>query len=603
MNKKQWRKEQMQMRHSRTPHVVGLKLGADDGQVAVLVVSAVTIFLLLFVGFGVDMTNLYFHRQAAQGAADAACIAGATDMFATANGAALGGFTSGTAFDCATTPSASPCKYAALNGYSGAGLATGADSNKVAISFPATVPGVNPAPTAVTGGWSFMQVDVTDRVKVYFASLLSGSKTQDVLARSKCGMVQGLAPVPLIVLDPTCSHAFEVSGASTVAIIGGPVRSIEVNSDNTSCAAATQSSANSCSGNGTIDLSKGGPNFTGGQIGIFGAPSTSSPNFLAGTTGGWIQPAAPVQDPFKLLAPPSTQKVLNTAPDSFPSKCTTNANPCKVNYGTDGCPDTSGCLEYGAGLYTSAISVKGVTAIFDPGVYYIQPAANAMDKDSCGSGGSGCLASKPTGSCHYDFAVDSGGVVRPSTATGDGSGGTMFYLSGTGGSTGTYGSVFFGSNAGKSANNSVDAFQSSGVTCPGGPAPDPPLPATLAGDVLLGPCSGSFTDSSGKNRGMVFFQDRANQDLNGQPSMQGGGGLLIGGNLYFHNCPESLTAPCAAPPTDYNAFLNLQGSPGSSTYIYGNITTDELAEGGNSTVYMELNPNARYNIVKVALLQ
>ncbi|HLW78687.1 MAG TPA: pilus assembly protein TadG-related protein [Terriglobia bacterium] len=578
------------------PQTVGgarrrLRVPADDGQVSVFVALVVTMFLLLFVGFGVDMTNLYFHRQAAQGAADAACIAGATDMYAKANGStSLGGFTTGTAFDCASTPGAAPCKYAALNGYSGAGLTAGKDSNKVSVSFPATVAGVNPAPTAVTGGWSFMEVDVVDRVKVYFSSLVSGSKTTDVMARARCGMVTGLAPVPLIVLDPTCSHALEIGGSSTVAIIGGPVRSVEVNSDNTGCAAATDSSANTCSGNGTIDLSKGGPNFTGGQIGIFGAPSTSSKNFLPGTSGGWIQPAAPVQDPFKLLAPPS-QPALAPAPVS-------------VGYGVHGCPDTSGCSEYSAGLYTTAISVKGFTAIFDPGVYYILPPdAKSMDKDSCGSGGSGCLASKPTGSCHYDFAVDSGGIVRPSTVAGDGTGGTMFYLSGTGGANGTYGSVFFGSNAGKSNNNSVDTYQSSGVTCPGGPAPDPPLPTTLAGDVLLGPCTGSYTDSSGKNRGMVFFQDRSNADLNGQPAMQGGGGLLLGGNLYFHNCPESLTGPCAAPTTDYNAFLSLQGSPGSSTYIYGNITTDELAEGGNGTVYMELNPNAKYSIVKVALLQ
>ena len=590
------------MKHPQTARRVGLRFAADDGQVSVLVCLAVSMFVLLFVGFGVDMTNLYFHRQAAQGAADAACIAGATDMYSTANGAPMGGFSAGTAFDCSSQPSAAPCKYAALNGYNGTGLTTGNDSNKVSITFPGTVPGVDPAPTAITGGWAFMQVDVTDRVKVYFASLLGGSSTQDVLARSKCGMVTGLAPVPLIVLDPTCSHPFEISGSSTVAIIGGPVRSIEVNSNNTSCAAATDSSPNTCSGSGTIDLSQGGPNFTGGQIGIFGAPSASSKNFMPGTSGGWIQPAAPVQDPFKLLAPPSKPLAPKVPPQPFPSVCTTNANPCKVNYGTKGCPDTAGCSEYGPGLYTSAIAVKGFTAIFDPGVYYIQPPnSGAMDKNSCGAGGSGCLPSKPTGSCHYDFSVDSNGVVRPSTATGDGSGGTMFYLSGTGGATGTYGSAFFGSNAGKSA--SVDAYQSSGVTCPGGPAPNPPLAATLPGDVLLGPCTGPFTDVSGKNRGMVFFQDRSNADLNGQPSMQGGGGLLLGGNLYFHNCPESLTAPCAPPPTDYNAFLSLQGSPGSSTYIYGNITTDELAEGGNGTVYMELNPYAKYSIVKVALLQ
>ena len=102
--------------------------------------------------------------------------------------------------------------------------------------------------------------------------------------------------------------------------------------------------------------------------------------------------------------------------------------------------------------------------------------------------------------------------------------------------------------------------------------------------------------------GMLMWDDRANNDVNGQPSMQGGGGLLLGGNLYFHNCPEA-PSQCVAPPTDYNAFLDLQGTPGSSTYVFGNITTDELIEGGTSAITMELNPNMKTNVLKVALLQ
>ena len=103
-----------------------------------------------------------------------------------------------------------------------------------------------------------------------------------------------------------------------------------------------------------------------------------------------------------------------------------------------------------------------------------------------------------------------------------------------------------------------------------------------------------------------MYQDRANGDPNGQPSMQGGGGLLLGGNLYFHNCPENdalITGACAAPPTDYNAFLNLQGNSGSSTYIYGDIITDQLSLGAGGTIEMQLNPYASRNVLKVALLQ
>ena len=80
------------------------------------------IFLLAMVGFAVDLTNLWFHRQAAQTAADAACQAGAMDMAALAAGMALPnmGFTPGTPADC-TAGTGTICFYANANGYNGDG--------------------------------------------------------------------------------------------------------------------------------------------------------------------------------------------------------------------------------------------------------------------------------------------------------------------------------------------------------------------------------------------------------------------------------------------------------------------------------------------------
>ena len=69
--------------------------------------------------------------------------------------------------------------------------------------------------------------------------------------------------------------------------------------------------------------------------------------------------------------------------------------------------------------------------------------------------------------------------------------------------------------------------------------------------------------------------------------------------MYFHNCPNS---PACAP-TDYKAFFDLQGGTGSTTYIYGNIITDELVLAGSSKISMQLNKNQTVNVVKVALLQ
>src|SRR5262249_16288194 len=116
---------------------------SDSGQVAVLVLLVLGIFLVSVSAFGVDFANFWFHRQAAQTASDAACTAGVMDMLVNANtGSTLGGFTAGTNFDCASTTGASPCQYAALNGYNGAGTTPG---NTVQVNFVATssIPGID----------------------------------------------------------------------------------------------------------------------------------------------------------------------------------------------------------------------------------------------------------------------------------------------------------------------------------------------------------------------------------------------------------------------------------------------------------------------------
>ena len=75
----------------------------EAGQAIVFMVLVLGLFLLGAVAFSVDMGNLWFHRQAAQSAADAACVAGAMDMLVDSQGGATGhqGFTIGTEFDCA----------------------------------------------------------------------------------------------------------------------------------------------------------------------------------------------------------------------------------------------------------------------------------------------------------------------------------------------------------------------------------------------------------------------------------------------------------------------------------------------------------------------
>jgi hypothetical protein len=571
----------------------------DDGQVTIFVVIALAMFLLGFVGFAVDMTNLWFHRQMAQGAADAACQAGIMNVLVHTS---TQNFTAGTPFNCVGSPSATPCRYASLNGYNGTGLVTNTPSNSVAVTFPSSAPsGIDPSilpPTSLAPN-NFLRVDIVDRVKLTFASLITLRPTSDVHAQAICGLTLSKAPIPLIVLNPTCTHPFQVSGSATLRIVGGPIRSVQINSANQTCAAATQNSG--CSGSGTIDLSQGGPAFTGSQFGVFGAPGTAPSGFAPGTTGSWSN-ASPIADPFSVTPDPVTLGVgLPTNPPVLSS-----------TYPNDGCPDQSqACKRYQPGIYTSPIVVKNVTAIFDPGIYIIRPASGAMDAVNCGDPGTGCVA-KPTGQCYSDFTVDSNGVVRPSNLPGNGNG-TMFYLSGSGAGAHPYGSTFFGANAGKYGGRTIDGFNTSAVTCPGGTPPDSrvALPALMQGNVLLGQCTsgGNYLpfDTAGPIRGLLFFGDRNNGTngtyMNGQPSMQGGGGLLLSGSLYFTNWPNWGTSPPSLPTVGYNAFLNLQGTPGSGTFVLGNITTDELVEGGNGEVAMQLDPNRVYNILKATLMR
>jgi Putative Flp pilus-assembly TadE/G-like len=582
---------------------------SDSGQVAILILMVLGIFLLSVSAFGVDFANFWFHRQAAQTAADAACTAGVMDMLVNANtGSTLGGFTAGTNFDCATTPGAAPCAYAALNGFNGNGATPG---STVQVSFVATstIPGVDPAsiPGLVP---NTMQVDITERVQTFFSGLLTGNRTQAVRVRSRCAVLMASAPVPLTVLNPICPSSLNLSGSSDIAIVGGPNKSIQVNSNDPAAV----------SGGGTIDLHQGGPAFTGSLIGVAGGPTSPPGTFLPGTTGSWMPRTTAVADPFAGI--PAPQDPTMTTPALPLDPATQNV---LYNDATYGCPDHSGCTVYKPGKYTSPIVVKGKTAIFVPGLYYMAITAGSFDKDNCGTPG-GCI-SRPTGQCNYAITVDSNGVVRMasnSAPESDGSGGVTFFLSGPGGTNG-FGSVFFGSNAGNSGGRTVDAFTTSSVACPMGPLPNPglSLPSTVQGNVLLGPCTwdGSYTRSSTNVspgtgtqsvRGIIFFQDRNNGNNDGQPSMQGGGGLLMSGNLYFHHCPSRNPVMGAAPPsssaqcnttTEYHSFFQLQGTPGSGTFLLGNITTDELSLGGNGNISMQLDTRSVYTILRAALIQ
>jgi hypothetical protein len=556
----------------------------EAGQSIVFMALVLGIALLGALCFAFDLSNMWFHRQAAQTAADAACAAGAMDILVDAEGGATGkqGFTLGTGYSCTSSSTDSVCKYAAQNGYTTTG-------NAVSVSFPSTVPGVTPPPTSLAGAYPFIRVDIIDHVPTFFAGLFNGGTTKDVRAFSTCGVELATAPIPLIVLDPrsTDGATLSVQGSPTISIYGGPQQSIQVDSN--------ASAAVNIGGSAKIDLSSGGPNITGSNLGVYGGPSAAPGGFLPGTTGNWLSPSSPISDPFAQIPAPAQPSAIGGYTVLTP--------------GTGECPNVAiaECHVYTPGYYANGIKVKGAggsnlaLSLFEPGIYYVL----------------------------NGFTADANSCIRPSTQVGDGSGGTMFYFA-------DGNSVNVTSNSGaKCTTNAgvpiVPLFNTTsgtgsvafGAKCTSASTIPSNLPATISGSVLLGPCQAptvtalctpncginygdpqGTADPLGEQRGFLFFQDRAvNASTN--PTWQGGGSFLLSGTMYFHQCVSSgsdVGTGCSSASA-FNDNVSLGGNSSSGTYILGQIVADQISLGGNSGLTMDLNPTQVYSVLKASILQ
>jgi hypothetical protein len=529
----------------------------DAGQAAISIVMILGMFLLAVLGFAVDLTNIWFHREAATAAADAACEAGAADMLAKNGGLSLPnmGFTPGTASNCVTSPSATMCTYANFNGYNGAGLSSTAASNSVSWTFPSTVSGV----TAGGGTYSFLTVSISENVKTYLESLLTSSHYQNINISSTCGITLVQEAAPMVVLNPSISGAFTYSGGGALDIVGGPGRGLQVNS--------SSATAISWSASGMINLSDGGPNQTGSDAAIVGGPTTvptngSSSGYNGGTTGNWKSGVLPVSDPYGSVPVPASVK------SQVP---TTTTSGKWVAYGTDGCPDHSGstgssseaCLEYGPGYYPSGITppMDYITVIFLPGIYYLNGSLVA-------SGSNTLRMAKPSGYQQTD--------------------GLMFYF--------YSGSVNISGCSGCSSSG-VNNVNATDLTCDGSSPPSGlGMSSTLYGNVLYGQCTtngtywdsgGDTTDSRGApgSRGLFVFQDHANTT---QPTFTGSGALTFSGSLYFH-------------ANNYGDILSLSGGSSSGTYVLGEIITDQVNLSGSGVIKLALNPVATTPMAKVGV--
>jgi len=602
----------------------------------------------------------------AQGAADAACEAGAADLYLNAvdpSSSGQNGLQSfswiGTGFDCSSTDASSPpCRYATLNGYSG---------SSVHVSFPSSLPGVASLPTSLTTAVPYMEVTITDPVPMSFTKMVGAASTVNIKAKAGCGVTPINVPVPLVILHSSASGALSVTGSSKIHIFGGPQRSIQIDSKDSAALAA-----------GIIDLSQGGPANTGSDLAVFGGPASAPTTVNVGTTGHYISPAAPFGDPFATKSAPGVPDPLGSVKP--------------VPFGINGCPDPNGCVEFTPGNYTgcstssniapgaqgclllpytgsnpgfnSAASPWTAGTAFAAGTL-IQPtnaqhnaggfvyiALNSGTSISPASSGPNpwnqiVCTRQADGSCtggiqadgsitwqnigvvvlnklstgifdpglYYvaanGFNLGSNSTARVSTATGDGSNGVMFYFS-------TSATVGVTSNSGKSSactsassgsgtpNGCVVSFKIDGtrssvgtgavasraLQCPGGSPNPAQVPATLDGNILLGPCSGTYASPDG-NRGFLFFQNRA---TSAAPSWGGGGQFLSSGFLYFHS---GSGGTCGTN----TSCLTLQGGSGAQSFALGNMVVDELSLGGNPEINMILNPAATFAVLRATLLE
>jgi len=644
-----------------TRHRSSQKRSSQRGQTLIPIVIFVGLFLMAMLGVAADYTQVWAHRQMAQGAADAACEAGAADLYLNAvdpSSSGQNGLQSfswiGADFDCGGTNAGSPpCRYASLNGYSG---------SNVHVSFPSSLPGVASLPSPLATAFPYIEVTVTDPVAMSFTTMVGAASTVNIKAKAGCGVSPINVPVPLVILHSTAAGALSVTGSSKIHIFGGPQRSVQVDSKDPAALTA-----------GIIDLSQGGPANTGSDLAVFGGPTTQPASVNVGTTGHYLSPAAPFGDPFATTAKPGIPGTVGSA--------------TPVPFGMNGCPDPNGCVEFTAGNYTGCNKSSAINP-GDPGclllpytgsgphfniaapdwtasTHYtagtmIQPAQHNANNsifialNTGTSGGTGpnpwpqtACARQADGSClgqtqadggvtwqnigvvifnklttgifdpglYYvaanGFNLGSNSTVRVSTAAGDGTNGVMFYFS-------TSDTVGVTSNSGKSAactsassgngtpNGCVVSFKIDGtrspvatgaiasraLQCPAGSANPPQVPATLDGNILLGPCSGTYASPDG-NRGFLFFQNRA---TSASPSWGGGGQFLSSGFLYFHS---GNGGTCGTN----TSCLSLQGGSGAHSYALGNIVVDKLSLGGNPEINMILNPAATFAVLRATLLE
>ncbi len=489
---------------------------------------AMSVFLLGAVGFGVDGSRLYAERQMAQAAADAAAQSGIMSIFDGTSGA-WGTHTAGSAFTCSASDSATPCYYAqTMDGFNGTSDTVTVTPNPAGVTVP------NLSPTTVDPV-HLLQVTVQRQVPTTLMQLL-GPAASTIKATATAAILAQSEPVPIIITDPIGSNSLSMNGTTGIKICGGPQRSIQINS----------SSSSAYTGGGTVDLSHAGPldtfgnctSGTGGDFGVFGGDATNPGSVSLGSAPGhYLSPSSPIQDPLASVAAPG-------APTTTPPQ---SGQSCSVLGHCSSCPGgAKTCTEYLPGLYNSGsgINVKGSTAMFDPGVYYIK------------DGGGFTLKTSTVGMCSV-----------PSSCSADPTTGSGMLIYDTGPKSGSCNaSGGFGISTNVTA--SLLGADLSSASPPGAPA--------------------------APYYGILFFEDR-NACAQTHTLGQGNGCFDLIGTIYITNTLAQMKA-------GVDQTVDYHGTPCSGTINQGEIIVSDLSMQGNSQINMDLYPTGVLNIRQVALV-
>jgi hypothetical protein len=324
----------------------------ERGQVLAFTALAVTL-LMGFAGLAVDMGVLRYQRRLQQTAADAAAIAGASNL-------AYGGVTTGAQNASAT------------NGFTDNSGGTTCTNNPGALGCVTVT--VNNPPTSGPHKTdsNYVEVLVTAVQPTFFMRAL-GVSSRPVMARAVATNTSGGAGSGCLYTLGSPASSIEGININGSAILNGPTCGIEDNGNfNTK-------------GNKLI--------VTAGTFGNSGDWSKSGPGGTVTCTVPGPCPAVNVpafSDPYASLKPPSQPTASSSCPSS---------GACNVT--------TSGIQALQPGTYSSITVGSNSTANFAPGIYYINGAGgltlngNSTMCNSTNANCSGMPGSANTGVMFY----------------------------------------------------------------------------------------------------------------------------------------------------------------------------------------------------------